>query len=96
METNQSLNNQKTQKPTGILKLILIDIIVTGLAVYFYFDLTKFEKEGGSRNVHTLVKVLYDLGGKWAVVGTLGGISLVCMFFIIKKLSSTNDANQLS
>lgn len=49
--------------------LVLIIFGVGAIAVYEYYDLLALETQGGSRKVHTIIKLLYEIGGKWSVLG---------------------------
>lgn len=57
--------------------LVLFGIAVIGLGVYEFYDLAAMETEGGTRRVHTLIKLAYEAGGKFAVLGVLGGVGAV-------------------
>jgi hypothetical protein len=40
-----------------------------GMAAYEYYDLGEFERQGGRRTMNSLVKLVYDIGGRNGVVG---------------------------
>ncbi len=61
--------------------LVLFGIAVIGLGVYEFYDLAAMETEGGTRRVHTLIKLAYEAGGKFAVLGVLGGVGAVMALF---------------
>lgn len=52
---------------------------IGAVSVYLYLDLTAFEQSGGTRRVTKAIGMLYDLGGKWGVVGTLGALALLSL-----------------
>ena len=51
------------------LVLIAVGIGAIAIGIYEYYDLLAFETRGGSRKVHTVIKLLYEIGGKWSVLG---------------------------
>jgi len=57
--------------------------IFVGLSIFLYFYFTDFETQGGSRRINWVVALLYDLGGKWAVIGvTLMGVCF-CIYLAL-------------
>jgi hypothetical protein len=58
---------------------LIAAIVVAGIAVYSYYDLTEFEATGGTRQMSHITAAVYDLLGKWGVVGLGGAISLCCL-----------------
>jgi hypothetical protein len=50
-----------------------------GLAAFLYFDLTAFERDGGTKRVRWYIALLYNLLGNWGVVGlfVLAGVVLL-------------------
>ena len=57
--------------------LVLFGLAVIGLGVYEFYDLAAMETQGGTRRVHSLVKLAYEAGGKFAVLGVLGGVGAI-------------------
>ena len=53
-------------------------------AIYYYHGLTSFERDGGSYEIHALWAMLYDIGGKWAVVGFFGVSGVLCILMLLK------------
>ena len=46
----------------------MIGIFFVGVSIWFYVDFTALEAEGGERQVHWLMVILYQWFGKWGVV----------------------------
>lgn len=61
--------------------LVLFGLAVLGLGVYEFYDLAAMETQGGTRRVHSLVKLAYEAGGKFAVLGVLGGVGAIMALF---------------
>jgi hypothetical protein len=57
---------------------LVIAVLMLAGAGWMYYDLTKLEAEGGTRRVRSIVKAVYELGGKWAVVGIF--LALAALF----------------
>ena len=58
------------------LVFILFGLAALAVGVYEFFDLVAMEAQGGSRQVHTVVKLAYEAGGKYAVLGLFGVVGL--------------------
>ena len=69
------------------LVLILFGLAAIGLGVYEFYDLAAMETQGGSRKVHTVIKLAYDAGGKYAVLGFFGVVGLGCLAFAGLKMA---------
>jgi hypothetical protein len=63
------------------LVIVLFGLAAIGLGVYEFYDLAAMEVEGGTRRVHSLIKLVYEAGGKFAVLGVLGGVGAVMTIF---------------
>lgn len=50
---------------------LFIAVIFVGLSVFLYFYFTDFEQQGGSRRINWVLALLYDIGGKWTVIGAV-------------------------
>jgi hypothetical protein len=50
-------------------------LIAVGVGCYFWFD--HLETEGGRIRIHALILLLYNLLGKWGVLGVIGGIGVL-------------------
>lgn len=55
---------------------LIFGLMFLGGSVWAYLDLTRFEEEGGQREVHWLFAWLYNNLGKWGLVGFLALIGL--------------------
>ncbi len=74
--------------------LALLGVGLIGFGVYEYYDLMLLETQGGSRKVHSLIKLLYEMGGKWAVAGTLGAIGLGMVVYAVATIGRRRHATQ--
>lgn len=61
--------------------IVLFGLAAIGLGVYEFYDLAALEAEGGTRRVHSLIKLVYEAGGKVAVLGILAGVGAVMAIF---------------
>jgi len=61
------------------LVLILFGLGAIGVGVYEYYDLLALETEGGTRKVHALIKLVYEAGGRYAVLGFFGLVGAACL-----------------
>ena len=61
--------------------IVLFGLAAIGLGVYEFYDLAAMEAEGGTRRVHSLIKLVYEAGGKHAVLGVLAGVGAVLAIF---------------
>lgn len=76
----------KKDLPWWISLLIGIGMFVG--SVFIYFDLTKFEEEGGERRMHWLAVLLYKWLGKWGLVGLVIVMALAMTVYGIVQLSN--------
>ncbi len=60
------------------LGLAIFGVIAAALGAWFFIDLAALEAKGGTMRVHVLVKFLYEMGGKFTVLGVLGGVGALC------------------
>ena len=44
----------------------------SAVGVYEFYDLAAMETHGGTRKVHTVIKLAYEAGGKYGVLGLFG------------------------
>jgi hypothetical protein len=63
------------------LVIILFGLAAIGLGVYEFYDLAQMEKQGGSRRVHSVIKLIYEATGKLGVLGVFGVAGLVMVGF---------------
>ena len=54
------------------LVLILFGLAAIAVGVYEFYDLAAMETQGGTRKVHTVIKLAYEAGGKYGVLGMFG------------------------
>lgn len=74
------------------LFIVLFGLAAIGLGVYEFYDLAAMETEGGTRRVHSLIKLVYEAGGKFAVLGILAGVGAVmAVFGGVKMLKKPRD-----
>lgn len=64
---------------------ILAGIVGSVFTVYEYFDLTSFERSGETRYMPKPLALVYDLTGKWGVVGLGIAISVLLLFVGIQS-----------
>jgi hypothetical protein len=69
------------------LVIILFGLAAIGLGVYEYYDLAQMEMQGGTRRVHTVIKLLYETLGKAGVLGVFGITGLVMVGFGAFKIA---------
>ena len=74
------------------LVIILFGLAAIGLGVYEFYDLAAMETAGGTRRVHSLIKLLYEMGGKYSVLGVFAGVGTVmAVFGGVKMLRKARD-----
>jgi hypothetical protein len=69
------------------LVMILFGLAAIALGVYEYYDLAQMETQGGSRRVHSVIKLVYENLGKNGVLGVFGGAGLVIVGFGLFKMA---------
>jgi hypothetical protein len=84
----------KTRK-NGIGAVIL-GLIVMGVGYWFFADLAALEVKGGSMKVHSLVKLLYEMGGKYLVLGVVSGVGALIAGFGLRSLLKRETPVQVS
>src|SRR5262249_46326672 len=72
----------KLKRPPGCVTAFcfLFFMVSMGFTVYMYCDLTAWEASGGTRRVHSLVALGYNIGGKWGAVAMMGFGSLFMLY----------------
>ena len=73
------------EKPTHWIKSALVGAACLAGAGYFYWDLTRFEDEGGERRLRQPIAFLYNVAGKWGVVGFFVLCGLASAFFAFQE-----------
>ena len=76
--------------------LFLLFPLLIWLAYSSYVDFTHLEEEGGVLYVGRTTKLLYDLGGKWAVVGFPIVIAGFWGYAVYKTLALSKKAEALA
>lgn len=69
------------------LVIILFGLAAIGLGVYEFYDLAQMEMQGGSRRVHSVIKLIYENTGKLGVLGIFGAAGLVMVGFGAFKIA---------
>jgi hypothetical protein len=69
------------------LFVILFGLAAIAVGVYEYYDLATFEIQGGTRRVHTVIKLLYETMGKWGVLGFFSIVGTICLAYAGMKLA---------
>src|SRR5262245_41878471 len=83
-KNDEAKKEPKKQEPWWIA--FLIGIAMLAGSVFVYFDLTKFELEGGQRRMHWLAVLLYKWLGKWGLVGLMVLIGVALTAYGIVQL----------
>ena len=60
-------------------------LVLLGLAVFFYVDLTRFEKTGGTYHFWGPFALLYGISGKWGIVLILGLLGLAMLYWGVQE-----------
>ena len=76
--------------------LFLLFPLLIWLAYSSYVDFTHLEEEGGVLYVGKTTKLLYDLGGKWAVVGFPVVVAGFWGYAVYKTLVLSKKADELA
>jgi len=63
------------------LVLIIFGLAAIAVGVYEFYDLAAMETQGGTRKVHTVVKLAYETGGTYGVLGLFGLVGVACLGF---------------
>ena len=76
------------------LVIILVGLAAIGLGVWEYYDLAQMEAQGGSRRVHSVIKLVYENLGKNGVLGVFGGAGLVIIGFGVVRMLRRSRGEQ--
>ena len=63
------------------LVIVLFGLAVVAVGVYEYYDLAAMETQGGTRRVHSVIKLLYETMGKWGVLGIFGSVGAIMIAY---------------
>jgi hypothetical protein len=73
------------------MKNFLWALLLFGFGGFLYWYFTDFETAGGTRRINSLLAVMYNLGGKWLVVGLMAGLGLIFVIAGIVSLSKKKE-----
>jgi hypothetical protein len=74
------------------LFIILFGLGAIALGIYEFYDLAALETQGGTRRVHSVIKLIYEAGGKYAVLGVFAGVgAIVTVFGGVKLFRKPHD-----
>ena len=62
---------EEQEEESDLPKLLVGLVIFGALTIYMYIDLTQFEASGGVQSMQWILAILYNLFGKWGVVGPM-------------------------
>jgi hypothetical protein len=65
---------------------LLVALILFGITIGLYVDLTAWEASGGTRQMHWILALLYRWLGKWGMVGLCALIGMGVLYHGISKL----------
>ncbi len=82
--------------PWRVLGFIGFALLMAALAFYFYWDLSRFEEEGGVRRLNRIVWVAYQVGGVWGPVLLCGALSAAGAVLAVLNLIGVRVAVDLS
>lgn len=68
-------------------KTLGFGLFMIGISVFLYYFFTDMETNGGSRRIHWLVAVLYNIGGKWITCSVFGLIGVLLIGLGIKEFN---------
>ena len=73
--------NKSSKNPLlPLLGSLVLAVGVLGFGIYYYLELVKWEKEGGTIKMNRLVSLLYDLGGSITVLLLFVGSALYLVY----------------
>lgn len=82
------------EKYRGWWKTGGIGVFLMAAAVYEYFDLTAFQKSGGTKSLDAFSGMVYGLLGKWGVVLVTAGLGLLAAWIGYDEWRKLNRARQ--
>jgi hypothetical protein len=63
------------------LVIVLFGLAAIALGVYEFYDLMALEAQGGTRRVHSVIKLIYETAGKYGVLGIFAGVGAIMVVF---------------
>ena len=65
---------------------LIFGIAAIALGICEYYDLLALETQGGTRKVHTVIKLLYETAGKWGVLGFFVAVGTIALGYVGVRL----------
>lgn len=79
----------REQEEENDLQKLLVGLVIFGaLTIYMYVDLTQFEASGGVTSMQWVLAILYNLFGKWGIVGPMGFVLAVGSLKAVQMLAT--------
>ena len=73
--------NKSSKNPLlPLLGSLVLAIGVLGFGIYYYLELVKWEKEGGTIKMNRLINLLYEMGGSITVLLLFVGSALYLVY----------------
>ncbi len=80
---------EEQEEENDLQKLLVGLAIFSALTIYMYIDLTQWEASGdGARTMNWFLAIMYNLFGKWGIVGLMGFILGVGSLKAIQMLAT--------
>ncbi len=92
----QRAEEESDAHPWRVLGFFGFALLMAGLALYFYWDLSRFEAEGGVRRLNRIVWLAYQIGGVWGPVLLFGALSAASAVLGVLNLIGVRVAIDLS
>jgi hypothetical protein len=85
---NNDLNKaeKEAEERRGAWANIIVGSAILLVAYFSYTFFYDLEQRGGSMRIHWLAAFLYNIAGKWGVVGLIGFFGSVFVYMGAKKL----------
>lgn len=78
MEAKESKESSKEEnQPVSWYGYMGFALFMFAVAGGLWWYITDFESKGGSRRVHWIIAILYNIGGKTLTVGVFAGIGVI-------------------
>lgn len=83
---------KQTSSKTQLILSILIGVALIGYAVYAYFDITAWEKNGGSYKMPRMLMFVYELVGVWGVSTVITALGGYLIYNGLTKLKQVDNS----
>jgi hypothetical protein len=83
---NENLNKEEQEAEASPTFYIIFGLVMFLVAYFIYTFFYDLEQRGGSVRIHWLAALLYNIAGKWGIVGLFGIIGSVLIYIGAKKL----------